>query len=104
MHTLMSTNALNIAEIGENLSLKGTPESSMSGQPETAALSTDGNIESCSSMPRRNRPWWRIKLAARYVVHEILIITSADCCRKLLTCFHVNTISQFIDLTAAVAG
>ena len=104
MRSLISTIVLKITEIGENLSLKGTPESSMSGQPETAALSTDGNIQSCPTMPRRNRPWWRIKLAARYVVHEILTITSADCCRKLLTCYHVNTISKSIYLTAAVAG
>ena len=77
-------NALQMTDIGENWALKGTPESSIDGHQDPAALAIDGNVNTCTAMPARNSPWWKIDLPVRVLVQEILTVFAANCCGKLL--------------------
>ena len=79
-----------MTDIGGNWALKGKPESSIDGQPDPAARAIDGNVNTCTSMSARMSPWWRIDLSVRLLVQEILIVSAADCCGKLLKCYYLT--------------
>lgn len=87
-------------DVIENLSFRGTATQSSTFLKSLASLAIDqtfsGNLSdgSLSQTQSEDQPWWRIDLAERSYITDILIWPRTDCCTEQLSDYDVTLLDE----------